>query len=154
MKMYLLPGINTQRLDFALNPNINLDSARFFRFDSNGSFKYSIFNTLITEGFINQMSKDLSKNEIISLIKAEKSFLRDNFGVINIGLFGSYATDQQTPDSDIDFLVEFAEPRFDWIAGLNIYMEKKFDRKIEIIRRRTLNKSRFFERIEREIIYA
>ncbi|OGH83965.1 MAG: toxin-antitoxin system toxin subunit [Candidatus Magasanikbacteria bacterium RIFOXYA2_FULL_44_8] len=100
------------------------------------------------------MSKDLSKNEIISLIKAEKSFLRDNFGVLNIGLFGSYATDQQTPDSDIDFLVEFAEPRFDWIAGLNMYMEKKFDRKIEIIRRRTLNKSRFFERIEREIIYA
>ncbi|MFA5903291.1 MAG: nucleotidyltransferase family protein [Desulfobacula sp.] len=100
------------------------------------------------------MSKNLSKNEIISIIKAEKSFLKDNFGVINIGLFGSYAKNQQTPDSDIDLLVEFAEPRFEWVAGLNIYMEKKFGRKIEIIRRRALNKSRFFERIEREIIYA
>nr|NJM04159.1 toxin-antitoxin system toxin subunit [Desulfobacula sp.] len=91
---------------------------------------------------------------MINLIKAEKTFLKENFGVVNIGLFGSYAKDQQTPDSDIDFLVEFAEPRFDWIAGLNIYMEKKFDRKIEIIRKRSLDKSRFFERIEREIIYA
>ncbi|WP_457553606.1 nucleotidyltransferase family protein [Desulfobacula sp.] len=100
------------------------------------------------------MSKALSKNEIINLIKAEKSFLKENFGVLNIGLFGSYAKDQQTSDSDIDFLVEFAEPRFDWIVGLNIYMEKKFDRKIEIIRKRTLSKSRFFERIEQEIIYA
>lgn len=100
------------------------------------------------------MSKNLSKNEIINLIKAEKSFLKENFGVLNIGLFGSYAKDQQTSDSDIDFLVEFEKPRFDWIAGLNIYMEKKFDRKIEIIRKRTLNKSRFFERIEQEIIYA
>ncbi len=100
------------------------------------------------------MSKALSKKDIINLIKAEKSFLKENFGVVNIGLFGSYAKDQQTPDSDIDFLVEFAEPRFDWIAGLNIYMEKKFDRKIEIIRKRSLDKSRFFERIEQEIIYA
>ena len=100
------------------------------------------------------MSKALSKNDIINLIKAEKSFLKENFGVVNIGLFGSYAKDQQTPDSDIDFLVEFAEPRFDWMAGLNIYMEKKFDRKIEIIRKRSLDKSRFFERIEQEIIYA
>ena len=100
------------------------------------------------------MSKAISKKEIINLIKAEKSFLKENFGVLNIGLFGSYAKDKQTPDSDIDFLVEFSEPRFDWIAGLNIYMEKKFDRKIEIIRKRSLDKSRFFERIEQEIIYA
>jgi hypothetical protein len=100
------------------------------------------------------MNKALSKNDIINLIKAEKSFLKENFGVVNIGLFGSYAKDQQTPDSDIDFLVEFAEPRFDWIAGLNVYMEKKFDRKIEIIRNRSLGKSRFFDRIEQEIIYA
>ena len=102
----------------------------------------------------NQMEKTLSKNEIINLIKAEKSFLKETFGVLNIGLFGSYAKDQQTPDSDIDLLVEFAEPRFDWIAGLNIYMEKKLDRKIEIIRKRTLSQSRFFERIEQEIIYV
>jgi uncharacterized protein len=53
-----------------------------------------------------------------------------------------------------NFLVEFEEPRFDWIAGLNIYLEKKFDRKIEIIRKRALKTSKFFERIEQEVIYA
>jgi predicted nucleotidyltransferase len=73
-----------------------------------------------------QMNNTLSRNEIISLIKAEKPFLKENFGVIHIGIFGSYAKDRQTIDSDIDFLVEFEEPRFDWIAGLNIYLEKKW----------------------------
>ena len=94
------------------------------------------------------------KIEIINLIKAEKPFLKENFGVIHIGIFGSYAKNRQTIDSDIDFLVEFEEPRFDWIAGLNIYLEKKFDRKIEIIRKRALKKSKFFERIEQEVIYV
>ncbi|MCD4720254.1 MAG: nucleotidyltransferase domain-containing protein [Desulfobacula sp.] len=100
------------------------------------------------------MNKALSKYEIINLIKAEKAFLKENFGVLNIGLFGSYAKDQQNLDSDIDFLVEFSEPRFDWIASLQIYMEKKFEKKIEIVRKRNLSKSRFFERVEQEIIYA
>ncbi|NOX34470.1 MAG: toxin-antitoxin system toxin subunit [Deltaproteobacteria bacterium] len=100
------------------------------------------------------MDKALSKNEIISLITAEKAFLKEKFGVLNIGLFGSYAKDQQNLDSDIDFLVEFSEPRFDWIVSLQIYMEKKFEKKIEIVRKRNLSKSRFFERIEQEIIYA
>jgi len=75
------------------------------------------------------MKKALSKNEIINLIKAEKSFLKKTFGVLNIGLFGSYGKDQQTPDSDIPLLVEFVKPIFDWIAGLNIYMGKKLIRK-------------------------
>lgn len=100
------------------------------------------------------MNKVLSKNEIIDLIKTEKDFLKKNFGVINIGLFGSYAKDQQNPNSDIDFLVEFSEPRFDWIASLQIHMEKKFQKKIEIVRKRNLCKSRFLQRIEQEIIYA
>ncbi|MBU8848873.1 MAG: nucleotidyltransferase domain-containing protein [Desulfobacterales bacterium] len=100
------------------------------------------------------MNRKLSKNEIISLIKIEKSFLKENFGVLNIGLFGSYAKDKQNPDSDIDFLVEFSEPRFDWMASLQTYLEKKLERKIEIVRKRNLSKSRFFERIEQEIIYA
>jgi len=100
------------------------------------------------------MSKTISKNEIINIIRAEKSFLKENFGVLTIGLFGSYAKNKQTPDSDIDFLVEFVEPRFEWVAGLNLYMEKKFGRKIEIVRKRKMKESRFLKCIEQEIIYA
>jgi hypothetical protein len=98
------------------------------------------------------MKQTFSKNEIISLIKTEKTFLKENFGVLHVGLFGSYAKNQQNSDSDIAFLVEFTEPRFDWIASLQIYMEKKFDKKIEIVRKYNQSKSRFLERIEQEII--
>ncbi len=100
------------------------------------------------------MKKILLKDEIISTIKTDKKFLKENFGVVNIGLFGSYAKDQQTEESDIDFLVEFVEPRFDWIASLQGYMEAKFEKKIEIIRKRNLANSRFLQRVEQEIIYA
>jgi len=87
-------------------------------------------------------------------LKAEKTFLRNEFGVINIGLFGSYVKENQRANSDIDILVELKEPRFKWIAGLQIYLEKRFNKKIELIRKSDNVNRRFTKRIENEVIYA
>ena len=80
--------------------------------------------------------------------------MRNEFGVINIGLFGSYAKGNQRADSDIDLLVELKEPRFEWIAGLQMYLEKRFDKKIELVRKSDNVNRRFTQRIENEVIYA
>lgn len=100
------------------------------------------------------MKKLLSKADIIELISDDKAILYSRFGVINIGLFGSYAKNQQNLDSDIDFLVELKEPRFEWIAGLQVYLEKKFGKKIELVRKSDNINRRFTQRIEKEIIYV
>ena len=80
--------------------------------------------------------------------------MKNEFGVINIGLFGSYAKGNQRDDSDIDLLVELKEPRFEWIAGLQMYLEKRFDKKIELVRKSDNVNRRFTQRIENEVIYA
>jgi predicted nucleotidyltransferase len=100
------------------------------------------------------MTTQLTRNKIISLLRAEKSYLTKEFGVVNIGLFGSFARGQSDRISDIDLIVELIEPRFDYIAGLQIYLEKKFSRKIEIVRKGNRLNSRFVQRVERDTIYA
>jgi len=100
------------------------------------------------------MKQNLSHKDILRFLKAEKTFLKNEFGVINIGLFGSYVKGNQRADSDIDLLVELKEPRFDWIAGLQMYLEKRFDKKIELVRKSDNVNRRFTQRIENEIIYA
>jgi len=100
------------------------------------------------------MKQHLSHKDILRLLKAEKAFLRNEFGVINIGLFGSYVKGNQHADSDIDLLVELKEPRFDWIAGLQMYLEKRFDKKIEIVRKSDNVNRRFTQRIASEVTYA
>jgi len=100
------------------------------------------------------MNASLTKNEIIHRLREEKAFLARNFGVVDIGLFGSFARGQQRDDSDIDLIVELVEPRFDWLAGLQVYLEKKFNHRIEIVRNLGKRNSRFNKRIEKEIIYA
>ena len=100
------------------------------------------------------MAIQLTRNTIINLLKAEKSYLTKEFGVVNIGLFGSFARGQSDRNSDIDLIVELREPRFDYLAGLQVYLEKKFSRKIEIVRKGNRANSRFFQRIEEDTIYA
>ena len=50
-----------------------------------------------------------TKEEILSMLKAELPNLRKEYGVDTLALFGSYAKDEQREDSDIDMLVEFVE---------------------------------------------
>jgi hypothetical protein len=100
------------------------------------------------------MTEPLSQRDILTVLKAEKPLLRNKYGVLNIGLFGSYAKGTQHADSDIDFLVELEAPRFDWIAGLQIYLEEKFGRRIELVRKGNKLNRRLMERIGGEVIYA
>jgi uncharacterized protein len=96
----------------------------------------------------------MPNREVLDVLREEKSYLMENFGVLSVGLFGSYAKGTERPDSDIDLLVEFKEPRFELLAGLQIYLEKKFGKRVEIIRKRKALGDRFLKRIEESIQYA
>jgi predicted nucleotidyltransferase len=100
------------------------------------------------------MDSLLTGLQIISQLRAEKSFLNEKFGVVDIGLFGSFAIGQPNRDSDIDLFVALKEPRFDWIAGLQVYLENKFNRKIGLIRKGNPSNQHFEKTVEKEIIYA
>ena len=67
----------------------------------------------------------MTGQEILNILYQEKPFLKRKFGVLSIGLFGSYAKGIQGPESDVDLLVEISEPNFDSLVGLQMYLEKK-----------------------------
>jgi len=117
-----------------------------------GSFR--IFLAQIAKNDLIEMNSVITRNQIIRILKAEKSFLNKEFGVTRIGIFGSFAKGKESDESDIDFIVEMKQARFDHLAGLQIYLEKKFSRKIEIVRKGKNVSGRFAIRLENEAIYA
>ena len=96
----------------------------------------------------------MTSEETLDILRDEKPYLKENFGLLSIGLFGSYAKGNQRPDSDIDVLVELIEARFDFLAGLQIYLESRLGRPVEIVRNRKGLSERFLKRIEKSIHYA
>lgn len=96
----------------------------------------------------------MTGQQILEILRNEKLFLRKEFGVLSIGLFGSYAKNTQRPESDVDLLVELREPRFDFLAGLQIYLEDKIGKPVELIRNRSGLNKRLLKRIATQIQYA
>lgn len=52
----------------------------------------------------------ISLNHIVKIIDKSREQLRTEFGVVEIGIFGSVVHGTQGTDSDIDILVEFERP--------------------------------------------
>jgi predicted nucleotidyltransferase len=98
--------------------------------------------------------KKLDKAEIISFLTSNKDFMREKFGVTSIGIFGSYARNEQNEFSDIDLLVEFDKVSFNKLAGLYIYIENNMGKKLDIIIKSSYLRKRFMEIVEREAVYA
>ena len=96
----------------------------------------------------------MKKNEIINTLQSDKQFLTDNYGVVSIALFGSYAKGLENKDSDVDFIVEFKEPSYSLLMGLYSYLENKFNSKIEIVRKGPHLSERFLNTIKNELIYV
>ncbi len=99
-------------------------------------------------------AKTLKKEDILTTLSEHKAFLQKNYEVDKIGLFGSYAKDMQSPQSDIDIYVEFKHKTFRNIAGLWVYLEKLYHRKIDLLHKHQQSKGAIFEQIQKEVIYG
>ena len=49
--------------------------------------------------------------EIKQIVRSQKPYLVEKYGVAEIGFFGSYVRDEQSPDSDLDILIELERHR-------------------------------------------
>jgi len=75
-----------------------------------------------------------NKREAVSLIAEYQDKIRA-LGVKRLGLFGSFAREEQGLESDIDLLVEFdqGEKTFDNFMQLSFLLEEIFKRRVELV---------------------
>jgi len=96
----------------------------------------------------------MTKNDILEVLVQEKKYLQDTYEIDKIGLFGSYAKGQATKDSDIDIYVEFTNKTFRNIAGLWVYLENLYNKKIDLLYKHKQAKGAIFEQIQQDVIYG
>ncbi|HQE53996.1 MAG TPA: nucleotidyltransferase family protein [Tenuifilum sp.] len=82
-----------------------------------------------------------------------KPFLKREYSVKEIGLFGSFASDSARDDSDIDLLIELEKPIGWKFFSLEIYLEQIFGRKIDLVTKNAL-RDRLKEDILNKVNYV
>ncbi len=96
----------------------------------------------------------MTKAYILDFLKVHKNEIKKNYGVKKIGLFGSYARDEQREDSDIDIAVELESTNsFRSFFTLLHFLEDGLHKKIDLGIENSI-KPIVKERILKEIIYV
>ena len=89
---------------------------------------------------------------IVATLSANEAKIK-SFGVRSLSLFGSSARGEDTPESDLDFVVEFEKKTFDSYMDLKLFLEELFDRPVDLVLADGI-KPRLRAAILREAIHA
>ena len=98
----------------------------------------------------------LSRSEILGFLAENKSLFHDQYHVIKLGLFGSYAREMANDQSDIDILIELApgtQNIYELKKDLRNLIKNKFKKEVDICREKTI-KPLFRDLIIREAVYV
>lgn len=71
--------------------------------------------------------------EIIEIINQHRKELENKFKVKTIALFGSYVRGDQTPQSDVDIMVEFKEPVGFLFVHLADFLEEILETDVDLL---------------------
>jgi len=80
----------------------------------------------------------ITRNYILLKLKELKPTLKREFAVREIGLFGSFSDGTFSEESDIDLLVELERPIGWKFFSLELYLEKVFNRKVDLVTKSAL----------------
>lgn len=92
--------------------------------------------------------------EIEQILRAQRAYLAQEYGVIQMGVFGSYSRNEQRPDSDLDILIDLEQPPRISLIGLvelEEYLGELLGVQVDLAIRKNLRK-RIGQRILSEVV--
>ncbi len=94
----------------------------------------------------------MTRDQILKTVASNRDRLR-TLGVTELSLFGSFARDEASESSDIDFLVELSSKSFDRYMDLKEFLESLFGRRVDLVMKSAV-KPRLRDSILREAVRA
>ena len=98
-----------------------------------------------------------SREQIIEKLKKDCPFLSSKYGLKKIGLFGSFASESQNENSDVDLIVEFKRPIGLEFIELTEHLEALLGKKTDVLTVAGLENIRnpkILQNIKSSIIYV
>ena len=81
-----------------------------------------------------------TRDEVLKILSESLPKLRE-YGVRELGIFGSVARNEENDSSDLDILVDLKQHTFDAYMNLLAYFEDRLDCKIDLVMKDSLKPS-------------
>jgi hypothetical protein len=94
-----------------------------------------------------------SLTEIIASLQQKKANLIEKYPIASIAVFGSYAREEQTLESDVDILVEFSDSIGIKFIDLADELEDILKMNVDLVSKSGV-KQKYFAQIQNDLIYV
>ena len=96
----------------------------------------------------------MKNDTLLEILHANRVQIK-SFGISLLGIFGSFARNEQTDTSDVDVIVEFEKGKktYKEFIGLVYYLEDLLKRKVDVLTFQSISPI-LKEQIEKEVTYV
>ena len=97
-----------------------------------------------------------TRDDILTFLSQNKNYFRERFNIVKIGLFGSFARNDQNSTSDIDLIVEFKDNTqnlYDLKREMKQFIKNELNLDVDIAREKYI-KPKYKKSILRETHYV
>lgn len=99
-------------------------------------------------------SAPLTTEEILARLKVFKEQHQDEYSLISLGVFGSFACGQANEDSDVDIVFETSKPNLFRTSRMRQELENILNRPVDVVRLRERMNPRLKQHILRGARYV
>ena len=96
----------------------------------------------------------MTQKQILDYLSMHKERFQKLYSVNKIGIFGSYARNEATPNSDIDIVVDLKKSTMFGLVAIKNDIEEYFKTHVDIVQVRDRMNELLKKRIEQEAIYV
>lgn len=96
----------------------------------------------------------MSRQEILEMLGKFKQKNAEQYGILTLGIFGSYARDEAHEESDVDLFVTTKTPNPFLLIHMKDDLENQIHKKVDIVRFREKMNPYLKKRIETEGVYV
>jgi len=106
-------------------------------------------------GTVETIPETWKVRQILEILKQAKPDLQKKYGVREIGVFGSYSRNEQVEGSDVDILVDLADP-IGWdVVDLRDDLEHLLGLRVDLVLKGGIDRRRNLMRsISRDVVYV
>ncbi len=108
-----------------------------------------ISNSNIFKGY------EMTREHVLDYLNRNKGYIKNKYGIIKIGLLGSYARGEENEQSDIDVVIEIEKNRknIHTFFAFKRELEEAFDKKVDLGLESSI-KPIVKQAIQKEIVYV
>lgn len=96
----------------------------------------------------------MNRDDVLNILRKYKKTNQEKYGLISLGVFGSFARNEQTISSDVDIVLQTKTPNLFNIVHIKDDLQKELHLSVDIVRLRKRMNPSLRQSIEDEAVYV